>query len=218
MPDHNDFAEDARYMELPSGRRFYIDNPIFFIEDIAYTLAGQPRFNATARRNERDHSISVAEHSVRASYMILEYLDVNCGMEICAVFEGPDPARTAALTALMHDAPEAFIGDMPAPWKALLPDFRALEQRLWVDIVDWTVAETGFVMPYKLPQIMKEVDWRCLFVEARECMTTQGRGWVKYEEHAPTLSDAPCHWWSPEEATQQFLRRYYELITFDHRD
>lgn len=201
MPEATDFeAADSQYMEMPSGRRFYMSNPTFDIADIAYTLAGQPRFNGTARRNEKDHTINVAEHSVRASYMILEY-------EWHGAF--PDD-RTAAMTALMHDATEAILGDVPGPWKILLPDFVKLEDYLWRSICDWVLEQYGIDMPREHVAVMKLVDWRCLFLEAREVMTSQGRDWVRYENR-PTFGDAPIYWWSPCEAEDQFLRRFYEI-------
>jgi len=214
MPEAEHFPTDAtRYIEMPGGRRFYIDNPEFRIDDIAYGLGGQPRFNALAIRNEHDHYINVAEHSVRASYMILDYSLDELADNFTFTAE-EELRRVAALTALMHDAPEAYIGDMPAPWKSLLPDYRNLEHAIWRQIVDWVAEEFVICMPYDLPALMKEVDWRCLFVETRECVQSQGKGWVKFEEYAPTLADPACYWWSPTEAEHQFLRRFHELTTF----
>ena len=207
MPEAIDFENSAsQYMEMPSGKWFYMAAPDFDIEDIAYTLAGQPRFNGTGARNQHDHSISVAEHSVRASYMILTQHNTRV-----AFYND----RIAALTGLMHDVTEAFLGDVPGPWKALLPDFCKLEEYLWGKICEWINEEYGVTMPLELPPEMKYIDYRCLFLEAREVMQTQGRDWVMSDAEGvmPTTWDAPLYWWSPAEAEQQFLRRFYELVS-----
>ena len=192
MPDENDFiAEDTQYIQMPSGRRFYINNPQFYLPDIAYTLARQPRWNATSSK-----FVSVAEHSVRVSYLIQE--------EGGAPFEG-----------LTHDITEAFLGDVPGPFKSLLPDFVALEKRIWTSFVD-RLQDDFLVAAPELDRNghskeCKRADWRALFIEAREVMVGQGRDWVGYDEFKPDETDLPCHFWDPEEAELRFLNRWDEL-------
>ena len=207
MPEAIDFAAvDSRYMEMPGGRKFYIDDPVFDINEIAYTLAGQPRFNGTGTRNQHDHQISVGEHSVRVSYML------------AAEFNGTSDfvdQRTAAMTGLMHDATEAFLGDVPGPWKILLPDFCKLEAFLWEKLCDWIAEELAIYMPKEMPPQLKQADWRGLFLEAREVMTTQGRDWVMSDPQVmPGLDALPLHWWSPADAEAQFLRRFWEIADY----
>ena len=74
------------------------------IEDIAYGLAHTARFGGQTRRY-----YSVAEHAIVVS--------VNLPLEL-------------KLAGLLHDASEAYIGDMPSPVKNRLPDYKYLEDHI----------------------------------------------------------------------------------------
>src|ERR1700683_336889 len=87
-------ADRGAWIVTFSGRRFYVLDPRpsdVRIEDIAHSLSLQCRFNGHVK-----NFYSVAQHSVLVS-------------ERC------DPAD--ALYGLLHDASEAYIGDMSAPLK-----------------------------------------------------------------------------------------------------
>lgn len=89
---------------LHSGRLFDLVRPqdhAFDIEDIAHALSNQCRFAGQCRQ-----FYSVAEHSILVSQMLSSYQ-----------FEG-----------LMHDASEAYIGDVTRPLKHLMPDYREIEE------------------------------------------------------------------------------------------
>lgn len=74
------------------------------IEDIAHGLSMVCRFGGHTRSFH-----SVAEHCIHMASMAPPHLKMQ---------------------ALLHDASEAYIGDMPTPIKAMLPDFQALENNL----------------------------------------------------------------------------------------
>ena len=80
-------------------------NTHFDIQDIAHALGRIQRFNGHLKTDYSvaDHSIFVARH-------------------------WPDAATRRE--ALMHDAHEAFVGDLPAPMKMLIPDYVTLERRV----------------------------------------------------------------------------------------
>jgi hypothetical protein len=95
------------WIQTYTGRKFDVLNPraedVCWI-DIAHSLAHQCRFNGHTKQ-----FYSVAHHSVLASHHVPERF---------------------ALYALLHDAAEAYIGDMPKPVKNLFPEFEALEIRI----------------------------------------------------------------------------------------
>lgn len=74
------------------------------IQDIAHALSMTCRYNGHSAE-----FCSVAEHSVLVSCLIEAY----------------EPTYT--FEALMHDAAEAYVGDVITPLKRLLPDFQAIE-------------------------------------------------------------------------------------------
>lgn len=96
------------------------------IEDIAHALSNLCRFNGHTAK-----FYSVAQHS----------LDV---MELTR-----DEHK---LTALLHDASEAYLVDVPSPIKALLPEYKAIEDKIM------RVIAQKFGITYPLPEIVHQAD------------------------------------------------------------
>ena len=72
--------------------------------------------------------------------------------------------------ALLHDATEAYMRDLPKPLKYLLPDYQKMEDTLW------KVISTRFNVPFELPDVIKEIDMRLLMTE-RECQLVHHIRW-----------------------------------------
>jgi 5'-deoxynucleotidase YfbR-like HD superfamily hydrolase len=66
---------------------------------------------------------------------------------------------------LLHDAAEAYIGDLPGPLKAFLPDYRAVETVMMGAIAD----RFGLAVGYEF--VVKECDRAC---EKLELMAMSG--------------------------------------------
>lgn len=79
------------------------------IKDIAHALSNINRYNG-----HTTVPYTVAEHSMRVAYLL------KC--------QGYTPA--AQLAGLLHDATEAYIGDVATPIKQLLPKFKRIERGL----------------------------------------------------------------------------------------
>lgn len=117
-----DGGTDRPWFLTLNSRRFFYDDPEgypFEIGELAWVLAGIPRFGAHLRAH-----YSVAQHSAIVARLVYEH-----GREM-----GIPPADLYPLcrAALLHDASEAFVLDVPRPMKRLpeLAGYRTLEARV----------------------------------------------------------------------------------------
>lgn len=97
------------WIQTYTGRKFYPLDPDpdqIDVRDIVHSLSNMCRFAGHLR-----DMYSVGQHSVLASVW------VEGGME-------------AQRQALMHDASEAYLVDVPRPVKTELPEYKAIEARL----------------------------------------------------------------------------------------
>jgi uncharacterized protein len=185
VPDHGPPAPGP-YLQTVSGRwvnPFDPDPSQLDAGDIARALANQCRFGGHCRV-----FYSVAQHSV----LVSELVEQNGG-------DAED-----AFAALMHDATEAYLGDMPHPLKHRSPlgaAFKAAEDRL-----EWALREHFAIKP-DVPEI-KRVD-RALLATERRAFSDEDWFWPELEGVEPL--DLELTAWPPDEAAAAFSRRYAEL-------
>src|SRR5262245_60616013 len=104
----------------------------------------------------------------------------------------------------MHDASEAYLGDMPHPLKHRSPlgaAFKEAEGRL-----ERVIAARFGIRP-DVPEI-KRVD-RALLASERRAFSDETWHWPELEGVAPL--EIALVAWSPDEAAEAFARRYAEL-------
>lgn len=136
------------WMLTRSGRRFDPIDPqpeMIDLLDIAHGLSNECRYSGQCRQ-----FYSVAQHSVLVSEIV---------------------PHEIALEALLHDATEAYIKDIPRPIKALLPDYRRLEAR-----VDAAI-RLRFGLPAQTSPDIKHADLVLLATERRDLMPATGGQW-----------------------------------------
>jgi len=169
-----------------SGVKFYPTQPRIQdirIEDIAHGLAAVSRFGGHTRE-----PYSVGQHSYHAS-QLLESM------------EGP----RAALYGLLHDASEAYLGDVPRPLKHLLEfeGYRAAEQRLQ-EMVYLAFGLSREAEPVSL----KDVDRRLLRTEQRSLMPPAAPAEDRHDVEPYTFAVVP---WSFMDTRARFLARFQQL-------
>jgi hypothetical protein len=178
-------------MLLDSGRYFdYLDpeGSDFSIEDIAHALSKLCRFNGHVRGD--DTIYSVAQHCVLVSRL--------CPPE-------------HALAGLLHDAAEAFTGDLIGPLKNLLPEYKVIEARIERAVLK------RFGLAFPLDPSVKRADLQALAVEQRDVRNgptdprRQPDTWQLDGTPTPDISVTPL---SPSEARADFLARYNALAGY----
>jgi uncharacterized protein len=178
--------EDGPWIQTASGLKFPLlkaDPAVIVIQDIAHALSMLCRFNAQCLR-----PYSVAEHCVHVSYEI-----------------APD----LALIGLMHDAAEAYLGDVPGPLKGCLPFFNTIESQL----IEAIGRKFGFAYPEKgTPEAreLKRADIQLLVDEKAVLMAPEPEPWPPAAPPAKNTSRIQC--WPPAVAKAKFLARCDELL------
>lgn len=115
------------------------------------------------------------------------------------------------LLALLHDAPEAYVGDMVRCVKHRLPEHQEIELRVWTAIVE-RYGLTDFVMPnFDLVPIVKEGDYRMAVTELLQLITNQGSLLGIHQQYLPY--DIQIIGYSPEEAERLFLEKFVRLAS-----
>lgn len=167
------------FIETFTGKRFYFLDPTeesICIEDIAHALSNKCRFAGHCR-----DFYSVAEHSLIVSLLVPEDL---------------------ALPALLHDAAEAYLEDIPSPIKPFFKEYKEMENK----ILDVIVSKWGFNLSPNCEEI-KIADKVQLRSEARHLLPSMGEG---YPEIEGRIGKKPkCLY--PHLAEEAFLERFYDL-------
>lgn len=177
----------GRWYGTNSGLRYWPLDPRpeeITLEDIAHHLSMICRFGGAV-----DHHYSVAQHSVLCSLAVDDEL---------------------ALEGLLHDAPEAYLGDMVRPTKHgsdLGAMFRLVE-----DLNRRALAEK-FDLEIDVPRLVKHADNRLLLTEARDLFkNSHWEDWELAQRLEPYEFEIVP--WSQRVAKERFLYRYnYITIT-----
>lgn len=147
------------------------------IFDIAHSLAMQCRYNGHTER-----FYSVAEHCVLMSQWVPE---------------------KDALWALLHDATEAYVGDMVRPIKKHMPDYIRIEKAIMSMIC------IKFDLPFTMPESVYEADNRIIENERAALLKSPPLPWTV---HGSPLPDIEIHGWDPTVAEYQYYNRFVELM------
>lgn len=176
----NEIERRGDWMQTFTGRMFYPLDPRpdeIDPADIAHALSLLCRYGGHV-----DRFYSVAEHCVLMS-------------------EWVEPQH--ALAALLHDATEAYVVDVPRPLKRQLLGYRAIEEQVWFAIA------YRFGLDFELPHAVKEADDRILLTERNELMPRAGR-WSQDGLFAPL--PVTVFGWTPAVAERRYADRLRALL------
>jgi len=183
------FRGRGDWMQTYTGKAFYPLDPDpadIDIVDIAHALGNLCRYNGHTSR-----FYSVAEHCL----LLSEWLEERGATD-------PTQRKQLALWALLHDAPEAYIGDMIRPLKQYIPDFRAIDDRIMA-----VIAGKYGLEGTEIPDAVKHVDTRILLDERAALHREPPREWNIDSE--PLGVQIAGH--TPEWAAHFYLERFDAL-------
>lgn len=170
------------WIQTYTGRKMYPLDPRpedFNCRDIAHSLAFQCRFGGHVR-----NFYSIAEHCILLSYTV---------------------SPENALWALLHDATEAFVVDVPRPVKRMLTNYKEIE-----DNITKVMVEVYSLAP-DMPEEVRDADYRILLTERNRLMHTYHEWSGEKEGFTPLELLFPIQCWEPHVAELWYLDRLEQL-------
>lgn len=175
---------EVNFIETFSGGTFHLTIPApedVSIQDIAHSLSLLCRFTGHTRQ-----FYSVAQHSVLVSTLVPQDL---------------------ALEGLLHDASEAYIGDLSSPLKGVILESTTAFLDIETHIHEVIAKRFGTTFPH--PPEIKEADNIAVVTERRDFMMPNGTEWAgmpaPLEEELVAMSSTV--------ARAAFLDRFKELTS-----
>lgn len=172
----------SAFVQTYTGRPFFPLAPVAWdieIQDIAHSLSLLCRYNGHV-----DRFYSVAEHCVVLSHSV---------------------SSEYARWALLHDASEAYVGDMVWPLKEEVPAYKNIE-----DGVMGAICERFGLDPVQPAQV-KEHDRRIVIDERAALMAPARTPWPALEGFTPL--GVRIEGWSPARAKAEYMSRFQQLFT-----
>lgn len=169
------------FITTATGKHFYFDNPDpdqIEIADIAYALSHTNRWGGHCYP-----AFNVAHHSILVSEALMRN----------------GASQMVQLQGLLHDAAEAYLGDIPTPIKSRLPEYMAMELLITQQIFE----KFGAVLPMD-PQVhlhdveVRRWEYRDLMPDTRAI-------------EAPVGNRATLVPWAPRTSEEAFLGRFFDL-------
>lgn len=179
-PNRVPATPDKGWVQTASGGRFYfreMDRSSITLEDIAAQLSKLCRYTGACRKY-----YSVAEHSYYVSLIVPE---------------------EHALHAILHDASEAYLGDVSTPLKGMLDAYREIEAAVSERIY------RRFRLPADYHPCVKAADYRLLASEVPLLFDKVDPGWEGWLTGHKPLEELTRDniGWTPEAAERLFLDR-----------
>lgn len=175
----------GNWMQTYTGKAFYPLDPRpedIDVRDIAHALSNICRYGGHVQQ-----FYSVAEHCVLMSRALRR--------------EGH--SREVQLAALLHDATEAYVGDMIRPLKRMLPAYSEAEGKVAAALEEWSGINLVITDP-----AVHDADMRICVNEKNELMWPAPQPWDT-DDLDPLPVTVYC--WMPLKAERKYLDRFQEL-------
>lgn len=169
------------YIHTYSGKKFYAMDPTpddIDITDIAHALSHLCRFGG-----HTPTFYSVAEHSILVSELV--------------------PVKDR-MWGLLHDASEAYLCDIPRPFKQYLNNYKEIEENIQ------RVIAVKFKLDWPIPPAVHFIDRNIVAAEAKQLWTTNPE-WAN-ESHWVPLNIPELYGFKPSVAKHNFLQAYLNLV------
>ena len=186
--------DDNRFIATSTGALYWPTDPSWEdirLQDIAHGLAYSTRFNG------QGGGYSIAQHCVELSFAV---------------------SLENALWALLHDAPEAYIGDVVRPVKHACEEVKhflvGLEMRNMDAIREWVrqTTDPSVEMPTDMPEQVKLMDDQIILAERRVIFEEQQIPWLVEGDEELQKKFELYSVWSSEVAKDAFMSRFDYLM------
>lgn len=216
----------GNWIETYTGSLFYPLDPRddeIDIRDIAHSLSLQCRFNGHC-----SEFYSVAQHSL----LVVKHLE---SQDLTLSTTGKDKKKqrffsanvkcsdidVLLLRALLHDAAEAYICDVPRPLKIMLSAVQEADKlnthaiykkyNCTIDyILKWFHYNFDNLGDLEISEMIKQADNAILAAEVRDLGLQKHEKWCDFEPSPVAVIPM-----SPKQAEQAFLDKFYELQDSD---
>lgn len=182
--------------KTPCGLYIDLANPrinSIRLSDIAWNLASICRYGGSTL----DH-YSVAQHCVLMDSMFLLHtinpLPTVWPIQVQSLIKASDNdsslLKRLRIELMLHDASEAYLGDIPSPLKNLLPQYKVIEAQ-WMEVI-----RTAFHLPPLLDMSKEDEDIQA-FVKCMDILALHiERRWVQVKD----AQTPPVGVWGEEES------------------
>jgi len=191
------------WIQTYSGQKFFISNPkpeLVRVNDIARSLSMICRFAGHCRE-----FYSVSQHSVYTTIWLQDFFERKNSRDFSS-----EQIRHIMLVGLLHDAAEAYIGDIPRPAKSVFSEAKSLEERILRAVFEALASDVPEDFLSTAWLYVKIADNALLGAEARDLFTYCIEDWHMNLGIAPADIDiVPC---SSKDAEELFLQTYYQLL------
>jgi 5'-deoxynucleotidase YfbR-like HD superfamily hydrolase len=181
-------SKKSDWIETQSGQKVWVIEPTpdtIRIDDIAHALSLLCRFNGHCKR-----LYTVGEHLLLCDKIYRRRF-------------GKNPLERLQL--LLHDSPEAYLGDVTRPLKAAMPQYK-----LWESQMEKTIYQALNIPPPTKETTLriKQVDDIALLTERRDLLSKSGHTWTIKGKPDPK----PIKRRKPKATKKQFLKLFYKLL------